>query len=119
MCKSKRKIAFRGHVYMCDLGEQKGSVQKGCRPVLIISNELNNLHSTVVSCVPITSKSKNNIPTHHTLHKSKYRFLSYEENTVLCEQILTVPKEDLRFIGKIEDDDMMKVNNCLKIQLDL
>ncbi|MGL4453654.1 MAG: type II toxin-antitoxin system PemK/MazF family toxin [Sarcina sp.] len=38
---------------------------------------------------------------------------------MLCEQILTVPKEDLRFIGKIEDDDMMKVNNCLKIQLDL
>lgn len=45
-----------GEIWMCDLGQEGGSVQHGSRPVLIISNNVNNAHSTVVNVVPLTSR---------------------------------------------------------------
>jgi len=57
----------RGDTYMARLqsDEDGGSLQEGRRPILIISNDLANKHSPVVTIVPITSKlRKNPLPTH-------------------------------------------------------
>ena len=45
--------------------EDNGSLQEGRSPILIISNDLANKHSPVVTIVPLTSKlRKNPLPTH-------------------------------------------------------
>ena len=57
----------RGDIYMAKLqsDEDNGSLQEGRRPILIISNDLANKHSPVVTIVPLTSKlRKNPLPTH-------------------------------------------------------
>ena len=49
----------RGDVWFAELGSHPGtSVQEGCRPVVIMSNDTANQHSETVTVVPMTSKMK-------------------------------------------------------------
>ena len=60
------QIIKRGEVWLANLGDSVGSEQSGTRPVLIVSNNKNNIYSTTVTIIPLTSKhNKNNIPTQH------------------------------------------------------
>ena len=43
-------------IWMADLGDRGGSVQSGRRPVLIVSNDKNNVYSSVVNVMPMTTK---------------------------------------------------------------
>ena len=93
-----------------------GSVQNGARPVLIVSNDTNNLHSTVVTVVAITSQDKPNIPTHIQIPAVSGDGF----NTILCEQIKTLPKNILkRYQGCLTEDVMRRVDNALALQLGL
>ena len=56
----------RGDVYLADLPElQNSNVQKGKRPVIIISNEMALKHSPVVQYIPLITKlGKPKLPVH-------------------------------------------------------
>lgn len=56
----------RGDIWFAELGKHPGtSVQEGCRPVFIMSNDTANGHSGTVTVVPMTSKKKKAyLPTH-------------------------------------------------------
>ena len=45
-------------------GSDKGHIQSGARPVVIVSNNLCNDNSSVLLAVPCTTKPKKNLPTH-------------------------------------------------------
>lgn len=109
----------RGEIYEADLGEGEGSEQAGVRPVLIIQNNVGNHYSPTVICVPLTSKTKKDMPTHHTIIKDKYSFLTYD-SIVLCEQIKTISKSKLSHrIGMLTKDDMSIVGKKLIISIAL
>ena len=57
----------RGKMYYADLNPVKGSEQGGCRPVLIIQNNIGNFHSPTVIVAAVSGKvyTKANLPTHH------------------------------------------------------
>lgn len=98
-----------GELWMCDLGNNEGSVQNGYRPVFIISNDANNKHSTNVNIFPLTTKmNKKRLPVHVEIWDfEKYGLTS--PSTILVEQPLTIPTSRLkRRIGKIEDVDLLK-----------
>ena len=102
-----------------DLGTGIGSEQQGVRPCICISNDINNVYSTTVQLIPLTTQVKTNIPSHYILLKSRYPFLK-QDSVVLTEQITT--KSILRikkFLGRIEEQDMNKIAQCLLIQLGL
>lgn len=44
--------------------ERPGHIQKGPRPVIIVSNDTMNQHSPIVLAVPCTTQLKRNYPTH-------------------------------------------------------
>ena len=44
--------------------ERPGHIQKGPRPVIIVSNDIMNQHSPIVLAVPCTTQIKRNYPTH-------------------------------------------------------
>lgn len=46
----------RGDIYFADLGDGFGSEQKGCRPVVIIQNDIGNKYSPTVIIAAISSK---------------------------------------------------------------
>lgn len=104
----------RGDVWYANL-DGIGSEQKGFRPVVIVSNEMNNEHAKTVTILPITSKlSKHNIPTHYIVNVD---FLT-KTSIVVAEQIRTVDKSRLeRKIGHFDDGHMKKINNIMRIQL--
>ena len=56
----------RGSVWFIRFGHQAdSSVQGGCRPALVISNDAGNRHSTIINVIPFTTKMKRTyIPSH-------------------------------------------------------
>lgn len=107
----------KGDIYLADLGDGRGSIQGGVRPVVVISNQLNNKFSPTVNILPITSKLKNNIPVHVTI--SIESGLT-EESTILTEQMLTINKYQLiKQIGKCNKDKMVQIASALILQTDL
>lgn len=109
----------QGDIYFCLLGDGEGSEQTGERPCLVIQvNALNDTSPNVI-VVPITSKKKKSLPTHYVLDGSKYTFLIYRTNTVLCESIRALSKTRLvRYIGSIDQTDLNAIlltkENCFR-----
>ena len=109
----------RGDILLADLGKPTGSVQGGCRPVVVIQNDIGNKHAPTLIVAPITSRTwkKSKQPTHY--HLDKMDCLS-ESSMVLLEQITTVDKSRVKkFIGKLDRAQMKKVDYCIEISLGL
>lgn len=109
----------RGQIYIADLTDVKGSEQGGYRPVLIIQNDIGNRYSPTVIVACITSRVKNNMPTHAMLI-DEFREGLDKDSVILLEQIRTLDKRRLRkYIGTISSSEMDKVNEALKISVGL
>lgn len=90
-------------------------IQGGCRPVVVISNNIANKYSPIVSIVPLTSKLKKRpLPTHVTLFAEGLACAS----TALCEQMTTIDKSQLiRRIGTVSaPKDRAALNRALAVQ---
>jgi mRNA interferase MazF len=110
-------IIKRGQIFYADLSPARGSEQGGLRPVLVVSNDINNKHSPTVTICPITSQVKKPIPTHATLYPTKGRTI---KGTILCEQVRTIDKCRLSdLMGEATFEEMARVSKALKIQLNL
>lgn len=101
----------RDDIWLCDLGETKGSEQFGLRPVLILSNNLGNKFSPVVTVVVISSQlQKAKLPTHVEL-KANLHGLE-RDSVVLGEQIRSISKE--RLIKKVSTLDSVTAKKVFK-----
>ena len=113
-----RKIR-RGDMFYADLTFGVGSEQSGCRPVLIIQNDVGNKHSQTIIIAVITSraKSKTKIPTHCNI---KAQQGLGRDSLVLLEQIRTIDKTRLiDYIGTLDNETMKKVDRALTISVGL
>lgn len=109
----------RGDIYYSDLGVFGGSCQSGMRPVIIVSNDVANLHSPTVTIVPLTSKiKKQNQPTHVLLKRRDTVGLN-KLSMALCEQVRPLDKADLKdCIGRVTSTDAMdKITHALQVQI--
>jgi len=108
-----------GELYYANLPVIVNSrVQQGLRPVLVISNNMCNLHSPVVSIVPLTTSiTKAKIPTHVAIEGYGLHMAS----TILTEQIISLDKHRLQeIIGDIGESDIkLKVMRALRTQLNM
>jgi len=106
----------KGDIYTMDL-RGKGFVQKGLRPVVVIQNDMGNSHSptTIIAC--ITRKLKKPQQPTHVQISDEHMNVSGQ---ILCEQIFTVNKTDLRkFICTLTNEEINNLNHGLSISLDL
>lgn len=111
------RLVFRGNVYIVDLGDNKGSVQSGVRPCVVIGNNMNNVHSSTTQIIPFTTSDKQSLPVHVNLNKAQYPFLN-QDSVAIVEQITTVDKGQIRqFIGSLTEKDINKIIECLNIQV--
>lgn len=93
-----------------------GSEQGEIRPVLVVQNNIGNKFSPTVTIVPLTSRTKNNLPTHVVINESFLPMLS----TALVEQIRTIDKSRLiKYMGKLSKNIISKINNAIAIQMGL
>ncbi len=98
----------RGDIFWVDLPHQGNHLQYGLRPCVVVQNNTGNYYSPTVLVCPITTKRKNDQPTH--LHFN----LLGQPSTVLCEQILTVDKNQLQsYGGSLEPHEMRRLTLAL------
>ena len=109
----------RGDIYYADLRPVVGSEQGGVRPVLIIQNDVGNLHSPTVICAAITSQMhKAKLPTHVELNCKKYDLA--KDSVVLLEQLRTIDKKRLKDkVCHLDNQILGKVDKALEISLEL
>lgn len=113
----------RGDIWFADLGSHSNSsVQSGCRPVIVISNNIGNAHADTVNIVPMTRHLKKpELPCHTEITpdniSDKRQFL--ETSMVLAEQVTTISKLALRnYAGHIEEIEVMqRIDDAVAAQL--
>ena len=109
----------RGTIVMVDLPLGNGSVQGGTRPAVVISNDKGNKFSPVLIVVPLTSRVKKFMPTHHTIEPSMLNGLS-KTSVALAEQIITVGKDMVRnIVGTLDEIDVNFINRKVMTSLAL
>ncbi len=104
----------RGEIYWAEIDSKTLHINKGRRPVLVVSNDKCNEFSPVVHCVPLTTAKKKFLPTHVAIE------INGIYNTVLCEQIVPINSNELKefdFIKKISNSKMDAVCVAMMKQL--
>lgn len=109
----------RGDIYYADLRPVIGSEQGGIRPVVIIQNDIGNMHSPTIIVAAVTSKlNKAKLPTHIELTAKQYHMV--KDSVILLEQLRTIDKSRLKEkICHLDGDIMGKIDKGLKISLEL
>ena len=120
---------YRGDVYYGDivwvnLGKPCGSEQGGERPVLVVSNDKNNLHSSVVNILPISSSQfkkdhKAYLPTHVPISPQDQGVSGIKiDSIIMCEQPDTIDKSRIiRKTGHISNKYIINaLNKAILIQ---
>lgn len=108
---------MRGDVYYAALDPVLGSEQGGVRPVLIVQNDVGNLHSPTVIVAAITTKlTKHRLPTHVFLAAAESGIA--KNSMILLEQVRTIDKQRLRqrvtHLGPLV---MKRVDHSLRISV--
>ena len=80
----------RGDIFYAKLNGV-GSFQCKIRPVMVLSNNLNNKYAPTLQVCPLTSKLKNNLPIHFYLEG----FGLNKKSTFLGEQLTIIDKSQL------------------------
>lgn len=113
MRKTREEPVLRGEVYLVDLGKPRGSVQGGYRPAVVVQNNLGNSYSDTVIVSAVTSRDHPVQPTHFSINLDT-------PSMVLCEQIQTIPKKDLKKkIYYLSGEEMEKLDHALRSSLDI
>lgn len=107
----------RGEIYFMHT-HGNGSVQTGHRPVIVVQNDIGNHFSPTTIVCSISAARKKTLPTHVDIGISGGL---YKKSIVLCEQIQTVNKCDLRsYVGCISDSRILdKLDKSILISLGL
>jgi len=108
----------RGEMYYADLNPVVGSEQGGIRPVLVVQNELGNLHSPTVVVAAITGQPKRfYLPTHYSLPLGNGLEMPSQ---AMLEQIRTIDKSRLReYVGYLDEETMKGIDRALAVSMGL
>lgn len=109
----------RGGVYLAALDPTVGREIAKTRPVVVVSNDQNNLYAGTVSIVPLTSKNTEKIyPFEMFLTKGTANLP--KNSKVKADQIRTIDKSRLvQFVGELADEEMAQIEKAIRIHLGL
>ncbi len=109
----------RYDIVQADLSGTIGSEQGGIRPVLIIQNDIGNLHAPTTIVIPFSTKVfKNpNQPTHTLIRKSADTGLKMD-SVLLGEQMRVISNKRIKkkigtVTSKSERDEIRRVYNAI------
>ena len=87
--------------------------------MLVVQNDVGNKYSPTVIAAAITSRiNKAKLPTHIEIDAARYGL--NKDSVILLEQVRTIDKKRLREkIGKLDEVQMIKVNDALSISFGL
>jgi mRNA interferase MazF len=104
----------RGEVWWVNFDPAYGSETQKTRPAVIISNDASNAALSRVVVVPFTSNTAKVYPCNVLVD------VGGTTGKLMADQIMTADKKRLKkLIGTLSTDDMAKVEETLKMHLEL
>lgn len=105
----------RGGIYYANVDGNIGSEQGGIRPVVVIQNQVGNVHSPTTIVAMITSQqSKAKLPTHVEIKGCGLE----KDSVVLLEQVRTLDKiRIISFVGNVDELTMKKIDKARDISM--
>ena len=109
----------RGEIYYANLSPAVGSEIAKRRPILIISNDINNRAATTVTILPITSNVTRVYPFEVLLQPSESGLPKLSK--VQAQQVRTISKQRISgdVVGSLREGLMQLVDAALKLHLAL
>ena len=109
----------RGDIFLATLDPAIGKEIAKTRPVVVVSNDINNQHSGTITILPITSKNLVKIyPFEVFISPGKTNLP--KDSKIKADQIRTLDRRRLvKFIGKLEPEDLEAVDKAIQIHLSI
>ncbi len=109
----------RGEIYLAALDPVLGKEISKTRPVVIVSNNKNNLLSGTVTILPISSQNIDKIYPFELFLPTGSGNLP-KDSKVKTDQIRTIDKMRIvKLIGELKQNQIEEVERAIKIHLDL
>lgn len=107
----------RGEIYYANLSPAVGSEMDKRRPVLIVSNDINNRVATTVTILPITSNVSRVYPFEVLLNPDDSGLP--KPSKVQAQQVRTISKQRIEDepLGTLSEELMQLVDAALKLHL--
>jgi mRNA interferase MazF len=108
----------KGEIYWADLSPTIGSEISKVRPVVIVSNDINNRYAATVTILPISSTVGKIYPFEVYLKKGEGAISN--DSKIKVNQIRTIDKTRLKsLIGSLTKQKMIEVESAIKVHLDI
>jgi len=109
----------RGDVYLAALDPVLGKEISKTRPVVVMSNDKNNLFSATITILPITSKSTDKTYPFEVFLAMGSANLP-KDSKVKADQIRTIDKSRvIKHIGALKSFEIERIENAIRVHLGL
>jgi mRNA-degrading endonuclease toxin of MazEF toxin-antitoxin module len=117
--KKYNNIIKEGEIWKVSIpkSEYGKHIQYGEKYIVVMSNNMNNLYSSNISCVVLTSKKKDkHLPVHYTFKAGELEGM-WLDTTVLGETYAPIDKNNfMERMGKVTSEQMSIIANCIANQ---
>lgn len=108
----------RGEVFLVNFDPTIGAEAKKTRPAVVVSNDINNVHSPIISIAPITSNVTKVYSFEVEIPQGVGGLKS--RSKVMVNQTRAVDKIRLiKILGHLPEQIMAEINGTLKLHYDL